>query len=181
MNSVRTMSLTSRVHLPYPVATKCHWPGVIRKRQNQMVDYSVPEEFSTNDFIHKELCSNLCQWAKSIFHQGQGAFLAKADVKEAFHIIPVASKDRLLLAIQWKGELFLDKVLPIGLHLAPILFSAVADAIEWIIHKWAVQNIFHYVHNFFMVGKSNTLECTSDLAIIRSLSSVYLLKLQVWR
>ena len=71
--------------------------------------------------------------AEAILHLGQGALLAKADVKEAFRIVPVAPKDRLLLAMRWQGELYFDKVLPFGLHSAPIIFAAIADGIEWII------------------------------------------------
>ena len=33
------------------------------------------------------------------------ALLSKADAKEAFYIVPVALEDRLLLAMQWQGEL----------------------------------------------------------------------------
>ena len=45
----------------------------------------------------------------------------------------MAPKDRLLLAMRWQGELYFDKVLPFGLHSAPIIFAAIADGIEWII------------------------------------------------
>ena len=75
----------------------------------------------------------------------------------------------------WQGELYFDKVLSFGLRSAPIIFTAVADGIEWIIWQRGVQNIFHYVDDFIIVGKPNTQECASALAttLQPSLSSVY--------
>ena len=67
--------------------------------------------------------------------------------------------------MRWQGELYFDKVLlPFGLRSAPIIFTAIADGIEWIIHQRGVQNIFHYVDDFIIVGKPNTQECASALA-----------------
>jgi len=61
---------------------------------------------SINDFIDKELCSisyiSTENVVEAVLHLGQGALLAKADVKEAFRIIPVTPEDRLLLAMLWK-------------------------------------------------------------------------------
>jgi len=50
--------------------------------------------------------------------------------KEVFHFIPVAPEDRFLLAMLWKGE-------P-NFPFSTILFTVVADAIKWIIHKRGV-------------------------------------------
>ena len=72
----------------------------------------------------------------------------------------------------WQGELYFDKVLPFGLRSAPIIFTAVADGIEWIIRQQGVQNIFHYVDDFIIVGKPNTQECASALAMTLQTFSV---------
>ena len=55
------------------------------------------------------------------------------DVKEAFRNIPIHPDDRPLLAMGWNNKIFVDKYLPFGLRSAPIIFSAVADALQWII------------------------------------------------
>ena len=41
----------------------------------------------------------------------------------------------MLLGMQWKGKTFLDTRLPFGLWSAPIIFMALADAIEWIVKQ----------------------------------------------
>ena len=66
-------------------------------------------------------------------------------MKEALCIIPVRPLNRLLLAIQRKDQLYLDKVLLFGLRSASLILSAVADAMEWIIRQQGVYSVFHYV------------------------------------
>ena len=45
----------------------------------------------------------------------------------------VLSHDRHLLGMQWDGKLYVDTALPFGLHLAPKIFTALADGLMWII------------------------------------------------
>ena len=120
---------------PTGIIPKKHKPGKWRL----IVDLSAPEGHSINDSIEKALCSlsyiSVDNVAKTILQLGQGTLLGKMDVKEAFRIVPIHPSDWLLLAIQWKGNLYTDKVLPFGLHSASLLFTALADAAEWIIRK----------------------------------------------
>ena len=46
---------------------------------------------------------------------GEGANLAKVDIKSAYRIVLVDPEDRMLLGMQWKGKTFLDTRLPFGL------------------------------------------------------------------
>ena len=48
-------------------------------------------------------------------------------------MIPIHPQDKRLLGVQWRGEVFIDRMLPIGLRSAPKIFSAVADALQWIL------------------------------------------------
>lgn len=54
--------------------------------------------------------------------------------------------------MKWDGQLFCDKTLPYGLRSAPIIFSTVADALEWIVKVEGAIHIFHYVDNFVIVA-----------------------------
>ena len=150
----------------FGVIPKLHKPGKWRI----IVDLSSPEGHSVNDYISKEHCSityiSIDDIANTVLQLGRGSLLAKADVQEAFHIIPVAPTDRLLLATQWKDELFLDKVLPFGLRSAPIIFTAVADTLEWVIRRQGVPHIFHYVDDYMLVGKPNAPNCISYLSTL---------------
>ena len=58
--------------------------------------------------------------------QGRGTFLVKADIKEAYQMVPVHLQDQFLFGVQWKGNTYVDLALSFGLHSAPIIFSAVA-------------------------------------------------------
>ena len=76
--------------------------------------------------------------------QGKRAFLVKADTKEAYRMVPVHPKDQCLLGVQWEGNTYVDLALPFGLRSAPIICSAVADAIQWILFQKCLK-ILHYL------------------------------------
>ena len=149
---------------PFGVIPKKHKPGKWRL----IVDLSAPEGHSVNDFVDKELCLlsyiSVDDVARVVLQLGQGTLMAKADIKEAFRTIPVHPADRWLLGMQWEGQVLVDKVLPFGLRSAPLIFTAVADAMEWVIRQRRVQFIFHYVDDFIFVGKPLSSECASNLS-----------------
>ena len=75
---------------------------------------------------------------------GAGALMAKFDMEAAYRMVPVHPEDRWLLGMLWKGKLFVDKTLPFGLRSAPKMYSAVADAMQWILTQEGVATI-HYL------------------------------------
>ena len=151
---------------PFGVILKKHKPG----KWQLIADLSTPEGHSVNDFICKELCSlsyiSVDDVARAVLHLGKGSLLAKADIEEAYRMIPVHPEDRLLLGVIWEGQLYLDKVLPFGLRSAPLIFSAIGDAIEWITRQKEVELVFHYVDNFIVVGDANSSSCSQGLATL---------------
>ena len=58
--------------------------------------------------------------------------LFKVDIRSAYRTVLVHPEDRWLLRMQWGEQLFVDTVLPFSLRSAPKLFTAVADAVEWV-------------------------------------------------
>ena len=72
-------------------------------------------------------------------HLERGAKLAKMDIHTAYRIIPVHPHDRCLSGMRWEGQLFIDAALPVGLRSAPKLFTAVADAPEWVVKSKGVR------------------------------------------
>ena len=116
--------------------------GVIPKRGQPgkwhlVLDLSSPPDHSVNDGIDKDICSlryaSVDNTTKIILAMGKGTWLAKVDVEHADRNIPVHRDNRLLLAMRWRGKLYLDTVLPFGLRSAPKIFTAIADALEWIL------------------------------------------------
>ena len=85
--------------------------------------------------------------------------MAKLDIRQAYRIVPVHPEDRYLLGVQWQGEVLLDKVLPFGLRSAPIIFTAVADALQWIMIKHGVSSVAHYLDDYITLGAPGSLEC----------------------
>lgn len=93
--------------------------------------------------------------------------MAKADVKNTYRIVPVHLQDWWQLGMQWNGALFVDTTLPFGLRSAPKIFTAIADAAEWIIRRRGVQFCIHYLDDYLVISP-NKEWCSADLQIILS-------------
>ena len=76
---------------------------------------------------------------------GRGTQLVKLDIKDAYRIIPVYPADYWLLGISWRGNTYVDRALPFGLRSAPKIFSAVADALSWVLHQLGIEHHLHYL------------------------------------
>ena len=113
--------------------------GVIPKNHQPnkwklIVDLSNPAGSSVNDGIDRELCSlkyvSVDDAVRSILGLGPGALIAKLNIESAYRIIPVHPANRLLLGMSWKGQIYIDTVLPFGLSSALRIFTAVADVVQ---------------------------------------------------
>ena len=113
--------------------------GVIPRGHNtgkwRLITYlSYPHNFSVNDGIDQSLYSltytTVDDIAETAAHLGPGTLLAKVDIESAYWLIPVHPDDRLLQAVQWVNQIFIDPMLPFGLRSAPKIFNAVADALH---------------------------------------------------
>ena len=83
---------------------------------------------------------------------GRGARIAKSNIAHAYRQVPVHPHNRLLLGMVWRGRYFVDCTLPFGLRSAPLIFSAVAEALEWVARSKGAQCLFHYIDDFIFVG-----------------------------
>ena len=68
---------------------------------------------------------------------GRGALMVKFDLKTAYRQIPVHPDDRWLLGLSWQNELYIYTTLPFGLRSVPMIFSAVANGLAYIIREKA--------------------------------------------
>ena len=157
------------IHIsPFGVIPKKSKPGKWRL----IIDLSSPMGWSVNDGIEKELCSmsyvSIDQVVDCVLSFETGALMAKIDIKQAYRNVPVHPDDRHLLAMQWRNEILVDKVLPFGLRSAPLIFSAVADALQWIIQRRRAQPLFHYLDDYITVGPPNSELCQINLDTIKS-------------
>lgn len=134
--------------------------GVIPKKSQPgkwrlIVDLSFPEGASVNDGIPPSSCSlrypSIDMGIQQILTVGRGAQLSKLDIKDAYRIVPVHPDDWPLLGMRWKDKYFVDTRLPFGLRSAPKLFTALADAAQWLIQARGVDRCLHYLDDYFFV------------------------------
>ena len=153
---------------PFRVIPKTGRPG----RWRLIVDLSSPEQSSVNDGISKELSSlsylSVDDVIAEVVRRGRGTLMAKMDIKKAYRNVPVHPVDRLLLGMQWRGRVYVDGCLPFGLRSAPLLFTAVADALQWVMEARGVAWLGHYIDNFITVGALQADECRTNLGIMKA-------------
>lgn len=148
--------------------------GVIPKKTpgkwRLILDLSHPEGGSVNTGIAEQHCSlhyvSTEDAARAIAHKDRGCKLAKVDIQNAYRTVPVHPDDRRLLGMMWEGSLFIDTVLPFGLRSAPKVFTAIADAAEWILHEEGMEVVLHYLDDFLLVGSPSSQQCEQALATL---------------
>ena len=128
------------IHLsPIGAIPKKHKPGKWRL----IMDLSSPAGSSINDGISSEWSSipyvSIDFLLFLVLEAGKGPTLVKADIKEAYRVLPIHPEDQGLLGIQWEGEFYTDKALPFGLRSPPKIFTAVADALQWILSNKGIK------------------------------------------
>ena len=63
----------------------------------------------------------------------------------------------------------MDTALPFGIRSAPIIFTALADALEWVVKSEGVTSILHYLDDYLLVDK--TEKCCQEA--LKTLLRVY--------
>lgn len=63
----------------------------------------------------------------------------------------------------WGEGLYVDTVLPLGLHSALKIFTALADALECIIKGEGVQMVWHYLDDVLIVAATNSKQFEDNL------------------
>ena len=72
--------------------------------------------------------------------------------------------------MQWNGQVFIDGVLPFGLRSAPLIFTALADALQWVIQKDGARWNFYYIDDFITVGDPKSDECVTNMTRMQRIS-----------
>ena len=130
---------------------------------------------SINDGISKELSSlsyTSVDWvAEQVIWLGRGALLVKLDIQSAYRIVLVHPDDRCLLGVKWKGQVFVDCALSFGLRSACKIFTALADAVEWVTSQRGALGMAHYLDDYIMWGAPSSKDCTDSLRILLEVCS----------
>ena len=79
--------------------------------------------------------------------------------------MPVHPQDIPLLGVVWNGSCYADRMLAFGLRSALKIFNAIADALEWVCRQAGIEEIFHYLDDFAIVGPPESSVCARHLTI----------------
>lgn len=123
---------------------------------------SYPRGSSVNDGISPEFSSvryaTITDAIRHIRAAGTGCFLSKTDIKNAFRIIPVHPSDYNLLGIQWRGQYYFDKCMPMGCSSSCRTFELFSSALEWVAqNKLHINHIVHLLDDFLIIAASHEI------------------------
>ena len=131
-----------------------------------ITDLSFPELHSVNSGINKDVY--LGQHIKTkyptvdniielIIKKGEGCLLFKRDMRKAFRQIRVDPGDVHLLSFRWKGEIYSDTVLTMGLRSAAYICQRLTNSVAFICKSEGYE-IINYLDDFCGVEKCETAE-----------------------
>lgn len=131
-------------------------------------DLSFPKSNSVNSHIDLLFTSvsyeTLDHCVKLILELGPRTLIAKADLKDAFRIIPIHPDDYRLLGFMWKDAFYYDKCLPMGCSISCQIFESLSTSIQWILTcKLSVPHMSHILDDFIFFGPPSSPICKRSL------------------
>ena len=160
---------------PFPFAygvVSCRIADVPKKTPGKwqvIVDLSHPNGRGVNHHIRRDVThmdySSVGDAAHIMHFLGSNALMAKLDIKKPYRIIPIHPDDHRFIGVCWRGQVFIDCQLPFGLASAPAIFSALGEALEWILRQRRVRADIHYIDDYLLLGTPASSECQDALSI----------------
>ena len=167
-------------HPPFP-SFQAHPLGLVPKSQpgqyRLIHDLSFPLGDSINSHISREFTSvvyeTLDQVIEMVRTLGPGCLIAKADIRDAFRLLPVRPADYPLLGISWGRHYFHDKNLPMGASVSPKHFEKLSCALQHILQCYfGVEFVTHLLDDFIFLGTPESDECLNALAAFEALAAL---------
>ena len=157
---------------------QCSPLGVVPKKglnEFRMIhDLSFPAGNSINDFILKENThvqyETLDHVIALITQLGRGALIAKADIENAFRIIPIHPSCYHLLGFTWQQLFYYDKCLPMGCAQSCKIFERFSSSVQWILKQRGINCVSHILDDFMFVGPPESPCCQRNLDAFISLA-----------
>ena len=150
----------------------CSPLGLVPKKESGQFrlihDLSYPKGNSVNSCIASEFSAVQYQNIETVIglvqYFGHNCLMSKADIQDAFYLIPIKFSDRHLLGFHWGGKFYYECVLPMGASSSCQLFEKFSSALHWILgEKFKIQGMSHLLDDFFFVGKAQSNECSVAL------------------
>src|ERR1700734_1975501 len=162
--SIATLLTSNHAHGPFLVSPldqfRCSPLGVVFRKRSiakpRLINHlSWPPGSSVNDGIPDSEASisyDAFECAvKDLVSAGTGSLMAKLDLKDAFHQIPIRPSDWHHMGFSWGNEFFYSIVLAFGLCSAPYIFNLFSEALHWIIQRHIPAHIHHYLDDFLLL------------------------------
>jgi hypothetical protein len=153
--------------------------GVVPKKdpgQFRLIhDLSHGGQLSVNHHIAKEDTSVIYETLDIVIEHilicGKGALISKADIENAFRILPIHPNSYNLLGFQWKDMFYYDRCLPMGCSISCRVFESFSNSLQWILqHKLHVEHMSHILDDFIFIGPPADNQCRINLLSFFSLA-----------
>ena len=122
-------------HLSYPLGNS--------------INSGIDKQFTTIQYHDVDMAIQL------LLQIGQGAYLAKTDIKSAFRLLPVHPDSYHLLGFYFDGAYYFDKCMPMGLSISCQLFEKFSTALQWIAQNHlGITSMLHTLDDFLFLSPS---------------------------
>lgn len=147
-------------------------------KKRLIIDLSAPHNGqvdSINDLIplppFSLFYSTVDDAIKLIKKAGKGAWLAKADVSDAFKVMPLHPSQWPLFGVKWRGKMFFSVRLTFGCRSSPKIFDTLAEALCWILlNNDKLPFVLHLLDDFLLVDFPSATPDVSISALKRTFS-----------
>ena len=146
----------------------CVIPKSDGKKFQMIFNLSHPTNWSVNDNIPKDRTSvtycSVTEVAHWIVQQQGPWFMAKADLSDAYRMVPIKKSDWKFLGMRLGQDIFIDRCLPMGAASSCAIFQRISNALAWMIQSKSTTNcrVFNYLDDFLFLAKSHQ-ECGKSL------------------
>ena len=130
-----------------------------------ILDLSFPPGESVNDGIGKDnylgfeaklTFPKVDELAHRVYYLGQGCCMFKIDLSRYFRQIPLDPGDYSMIGYVINGDIYFDKVLPMGMRSAPYIAQRITNAITHI-HRQMQFFLLNYVNDFVGAEHKNNI------------------------
>ena len=95
---------------------------------------------------------------------GRGAWLSKADITDAFKVMPLHPSQWHLFGVKWRGKMYFAVKLTFGCRSSPRIFDCLSEALCWILsNTYKLPFVLHLLDDFLVVDfpRSPPARCIS--------------------
>jgi hypothetical protein len=147
---MRDLMISPISTIPKPNSTKVR----------MIFNLSHPPGFSVNDNVKDSVrsvsycsVSDVARWLLHNDHTKE-MYLAKADLTDAYRMVPIKKSEWHLLGMRVGEHLYIDRCLPMGASSSCHIFQRISDALAWIVvNKGPVECcVFNYLDDFLFIA-----------------------------